>query len=159
MSDEAAYLPIPGWPGYRVSRRGQVRSEYGVLTCDSKGRVRLRNKATRRQSLFFTGELMGLAGLLADSSGSPAPEPADELLALRRERDALERHVAGLREELENASDTIARGRKLNGHLLALVRKRQTDDASPARKRGRKPAPEAPDVEMPALDFDSEELS
>lgn len=74
MSEEDAYLPIPGWPGYTVSWRGQVRSEFGVLACDSKGRVRLRNKATRRQSLFFTGELMDLAGLLAHDADDPPAE-------------------------------------------------------------------------------------
>lgn len=158
MREEDAYLPIPGWPGYSVSRRGQVRSEFGVLACDSKGRVRLRNKATRRQSLFFTGELMELAGLLAHDADGPDPDLEEELLAARRERDTLERHVAGLCEELAAASRSIDRGRRLNGHLMALLRKQQADDPPPAPKRGRRPAPEAPGVDVLALDFDSEEL-
>lgn len=144
MSGPDAYLPIPGWPGYSVNRLGQVRSEYGVLSCDSKGRVRLRDKASKRQSTLHVGALMELAGLLAEVDGSPAPDPewADELIALRRERDALERHVAGLREELDKAAITIARGRRLNGHLLALVRKQQAAETASSAQPGSAGAPE-----------------
>lgn len=80
------------------------------------------------------------------------------MIALRRDRDTLERHVAGLREELDKASDTIDRGRRLNGLLMARLRKLLPDDPPPAPKRGRKPAPQAQDVDVLALDFDSEEL-
>lgn len=77
MSNPDAFLPIPGWPGYSVNRLGQVRSEYGVLSGDCKGRVRLRDKASKRQRMFYVGELMGLAGLLSSLGRSPAPAPQD----------------------------------------------------------------------------------
>ncbi len=123
------FFPIPAWPGYSISRLGQVRGKTGVLACDAKGRVRLRNG--KRQSSVHVGDLMAQAGLLANPDGAPAAPPElppaleDELLALRSERDALETQVNGLREELSAASETISRGRRLNRHLIALVRQHQ----------------------------------
>lgn len=158
MSAEAAYLSIPGWPGYMVNRLGQVRSDHGVLACDCKGRVRLRDKASKRYNTFPVGALMEMAGLLTESAGSPDPALEDELIALRRERDTLERHVAGLREEMDKAAETIARGRKLNGHLLALARRQKAQLAAlTAPRKGRKPVPEYPEAPE-ELNFDHEEL-
>ena len=123
------FFPIPAWPGYSVSRLGQVRGKTGVLSCDAKSRVRLRNG--QRYTLSYVGALMEQAGLLASPNGAPAATPAErperenELLALRSERDDLKRQIDGLREELSAASETISRGRRLNGHLLALVRQHQ----------------------------------
>ncbi len=133
------FFPIPAWPGYSVSRLGQVRGKTGVLACDAKGRVRLRNG--KRQSSVHVGDLMAQAGLLAnpDSAAPPELPPAleDELLALRSERDTLETQVNGLREELSAASETISRGRRLNRHLIALVRRQQAEVTSPKKHRAK----------------------
>lgn len=136
------FLPIPAWPGYSVSRLGQVRGKTGVLSCDAKGRVRLRNG--RRYTLSYVGALMELAGLLTPPDGEPPrpelpPDREPELLALRSERDALERQIDGLRAELTAASETISRGRRLNGHLLALVRKPDEEAARPEKHRAKPP--------------------
>lgn len=143
MTTPDVFLPIPAWPGYSVSRLGQVRGKAGVLSCDAKGRVRLRNG--QRQTSLYVGALMEQAGLLAPPHGAPAappelpPERENELLALRAERDALEQQVDGLRAELTAASETIARGRRLNGHLLALVRKQEENAATPGKHRAKSP--------------------
>lgn len=125
------FLPIPDWPGYAINRLGQVRGRCGQLSCDTKGRVRVRSKAAKRQAALHVGELMEMAGLLVNPDDAPAapsdvpPELEEELLSLRHERDTLERQVDGLHSQLAAASETIDRGRKLNGHLLFLVRKHQ----------------------------------
>ena len=67
------FFPIPAWPGYSISRLGQVRGKTGVLACDAKGRVRLRNG--KRQSSVHVGDLMAQAGLLANPDGAPAAPP------------------------------------------------------------------------------------
>lgn len=145
MPELKDFSPIPDWPGYSVSRLGQVRSKIGVLSCDAKGRVRLRNGQS--YTLSYVGDLMAQAGLLANPDGAPAappelpPELEDELLSLRSERDALERQIDGLSEKLAAASETISRGRRLNGHLLALVRKQDEEAARPEKHRT-KPLPQ-----------------
>lgn len=137
------FFSIPAWPGYSVDRLGRVRGKTGMLACDAKGRVRLRNG--KRYILSYVGDLMEQAGLLANPDGAPAASPElppaleDELLALRSERDTLETQVNGLREELSAASETISRGRRLNGHLLALVRKQDEEAARPEKHRAKNP--------------------
>ena len=127
------YTPIPDWPGYYVNRLGQVCSEYGDLTCDSRGKYTLRHRSSKKQKKLHVGAIMELAGLLVSADSGQSQED-DEMAALRRECDALRAVEAELRTHLTIAEQTIARGRKLNGHLLHLVRGGQ-QDSEPDRYR------------------------
>lgn len=119
------FTPIPAWPGYFVNRLGQVRSNFGTLTVDPKGRVRVRPPGGKSARSVYVGELMAAAGFFLTAPPAASAEMEAEVAALRHERDILKRQVNGLRSQLAAASETIDRGRKLNGHLLFLVRKHQ----------------------------------
>ena len=125
--------PVADWPGYSVNRLGQVFSEYGDLTCDSSGKYTLRHRSGRKQKKLHVGAIMELAGLLV-SADSGQQQEDEEMAALRRECEALRAVEAELRAHLAMAEQIIARGRKLNGHLLHLVRGRQ-QDSEPDRHR------------------------
>ncbi len=132
------YTPIPDWPGYYVNRLGQVCSEYGILSCDSKGRVRLRNKTANRQGAFYTGELMALAGLLVEPGQDKAealmPDAESEVLALHEERD-------GLLQDLAKAERIIKNGRRLNAILMSRLSAALRAAPAPKRKKTHKSAP------------------
>ena len=127
--------PVEGWPGYYVNRLGQVCSENGDLTCDSSGKYTLRHRSSRKQKKLHVGAIMELAGLLV-SADSGQQQEDEEMAALRRECEALRAVEAELRAHLTIAEQTIARGRKLNGHLLYLVRGGQKVEKM-TRPRGR----------------------
>lgn len=118
------FTPIPAWPGYFVNRLGQVRSSSGTLAVDPKGRVRVRPPGGKSARSVYVGELMAAAGFFLPAAPAVSAEMEAEAAALRHERDTLERQVDGLRSQLAAASESIERGRRLNGHLLFLVRKR-----------------------------------
>lgn len=121
------FTPIPAWPGYFINRLGQVRSNFGTLAVDPKGRVRVRPPGGKSARSVYVGELMAAAGFFMPAAPAVSAEMEAEAAALRHERDMLERQVDGLRSQLAAASESIERGRRLNGHLLFLVRKRNGD--------------------------------
>ncbi len=118
------FTPIPDWPDYAVNRLGQVRSRFGTLTADPKGRVHVRPPGGKSARSVYVGELMAAAGFFIPAAPAVSAEMEAEVAALRYERDMLEQQVDGLRSQLAAASEAIDRGRRLNGHLLFLVRKR-----------------------------------
>lgn len=118
------FTPIPDGPDYAVNRLGQVRSRFGTLTVDPKGRVRVRPPGGKSVRSVYVGELMAAAGFFMPAAPAVSVEMEAEVAALRHERDMLEQQVDDLRSQLAAASETIDRGRRLNGHLLFLVRKR-----------------------------------
>lgn len=137
------FSPFPPGRATASTDSAGCAGKTGMLACDAKSRVRLRNG--KRYTLSYVGDLMEQAGLLANPDGVPAASPElppaleDELLTLRSERDTLETQVNGLREELSAASETISRGRRLNGHLIALVRKQDEEAARPEKHRAKNP--------------------
>lgn len=117
------FTPIPDWPDYAVNRLGQVRSRFGTLTVDPKGRVHVRPPGGKNARSVYVGELMAAAGFFIPAAPAVSAEMEAEVAALRYERDMLEQQVDGLHSQLAAASETIDRGRRLNGHLLFLIRK------------------------------------
>ena len=129
------FTSIPGWERCAVSRDGQVRSPYGLLSCDNRARYTLRKAAGSSSSTKFpVGILMRMAGFF-DQPG--AQDAIDEL---RGERDTQEQQVGGLRAAMEQLSDRhraecerlnaelakakadLALCRKTNGHLISLTK-------------------------------------
>lgn len=101
------FLPIHNHPGYRISVRGEVLSEKSgaVLSVDKRGRVNIR-EGSRYVPIPLT-ELFRLSAHMSHVVPRDGGEAQDKE-----------------KEELEKS---LRHARKLNGHLLALVRRLQEE--------------------------------
>ena len=134
MSD---FLRIPEHPDYSVSPQGVVRSERSglVLSHDVRGRVRLR--MGKRQVFCFVGDLMAMAGMFV--APAPMEGPADDPAKTELER-------------------RLGLARRVNGHLLALIRQLRAEVAALAKHKGKKAKPHVADDDplLQPLNFDDE---
>ena len=81
MSD---FRPLPSYPGYSISPRGEVCNRLGVIfRVDACGRVSLRQGASGRRKRFFIGDLLAEAGFFISSA-----ELEGKLKALARQPKA-----------------------------------------------------------------------
>ena len=101
------FFDIPAYPGYQISPRGEVRSPRGfILSVASRGQVRIKVKGKIR--LEYIGDLLAQAIQLRPHQD--AGQTADDMPA-----------------DYSELKERIRLARKLNGHLLALVRRRQPE--------------------------------
>ncbi len=137
MSD---FARIPEHPDYSVSPQGVVRSERSglILSHDVRGRVRLR--VGKRQVFCFVGDLMAMAGMFATPLQEAVPAEALE----DPEKAETERRL-GL-------------ARRVNGHLLALIRQLRKEIAALEKTRGKKAKPHVADDDplLQPINFDDE---
>lgn len=114
----SAFIIIHGHPDYKIDPLGRVESRKSglVLKHDKHGRVLIRQRVGRPR-YFYVGELLVLAGLIAGEGAKKRPADADASLktALHTTQDT--------RAEAKGARESLAKARRINGHLIALVAK------------------------------------
>lgn len=119
------FRKIPGWDGYFINAQGLVRSRYGELAVDAKGRVSLYTAEAHRRRSLPVSELMLLAGFEPAASLGKL-DPGAELAKNRKlEADLKEAEdvIANLKLELVKAGRVAAYQRKLNAMLWSRLRR------------------------------------
>lgn len=140
MGIAEGFREVPGWDGYFVNAKGCVRSRFGEIEIDARGRASLYNAQTRKRRSIPVAELLRLAGFQEVASLRKL-EAAVELADNCKLEAALEEaraEIATLRLEIEKAARLARYQRKLNATLWSRLRRLIVDTQGASRKEVKK---------------------
>lgn len=111
------FMDMPNYPGYSISRRGEVRGPSGfILQVTNRGQVRIKKNGRVR--------LEYVCDLLLETMLQGVQEEADRARAEAiRVQQTADKAIA----EQEMMAERLRLARKLNGLLLAMVGRRDPD--------------------------------
>jgi len=111
------FIDMPNYPGYSISRRGEVRGPSGfILQVTNRGQVRIKKNGRVR--------LEYVCDLLLETILQEVQEDANKARA-----EAFQAHKVAdkVKAEYNEIAERLRLARKLNGHLLAMIGRGEPD--------------------------------
>jgi len=111
------FIDMPNYPGYSISRRGEVRGPSGfILQVTNRGQVRIKKNGRVR--------LEYVCDLLLETMLQEVQEDANKARA-----EAFQAHKVAdkVKAEYNEIAERLRLARKLNGHLLAMIGRGEPD--------------------------------
>lgn len=115
MSD---FAEIPGWPGYYVNNSGVVKSGYGEISANDKGKYSLKNRDSGKRRLFTLEQLLAMICNPPEQTAE-APDES-EIEKLRRDYEEAQEGWGRAQDEFAALNRNLREMQKINRHNRAF---------------------------------------